>query len=59
MDRLAQYYINLADKTFPVIEIDARRKVTVVISKGTFIDNRVLPKENSFTDFKNLLSFPK
>jgi conjugal transfer pilus assembly protein TraB len=40
MDKLAQYYINLADKTFPVIEIDAGRKVTVVITKGTFIDNR-------------------
>lgn len=59
MDRLAQYYINLADKTFPVIEIDARRKVTVVISKGTFIDNRVLPKEGTMTDFKNLLTLPK
>jgi Bacterial conjugation TrbI-like protein len=59
MDRLAAYYISLADKTFPVIEIDARRKVTVVISKGTYIDNRVLPKEGMMTDFKSLISINK
>ncbi len=35
MDRLAQYYIKLAEQTFPVIEIDAGRQVDVVITKGT------------------------
>ncbi len=34
MERLAQYYINLAEKIFPVIEIDAGRVVEVVLSKG-------------------------
>ncbi len=56
MDKLANYYISLADKTFPVIEVDARRKVTVVISRGTFIDNRVTPKDASFTNFQNLIT---
>jgi conjugal transfer pilus assembly protein TraB len=40
MDRLAQYYISLAEKTFPTVSVEARRKVTVVLTRGTFIDNR-------------------
>jgi conjugal transfer pilus assembly protein TraB len=34
LDRLAQYYISLADKVFPVIEVDAGRTVDVVITQG-------------------------
>ena len=34
LDRLAQYYISLAEKVFPVIEIDAGRTVDVVITQG-------------------------
>lgn len=33
-DRLAQYYINLADKLFPVIEVDGGRVVEVVFTAG-------------------------
>jgi conjugal transfer pilus assembly protein TraB len=38
MDRLAQYYITLAEKTFPVIEVDAGRNVDVVLTQGVAID---------------------
>ncbi|THF64940.1 conjugal transfer protein TraB [Pseudothauera nasutitermitis] len=38
LDRLAQYYIRLAENTFPVIEIDAGREIDVVITKGVRID---------------------
>jgi len=38
LDRLAQYYITLAEKVFPVIEIDAGRAVDVVITKGQTIE---------------------
>ncbi|MDZ7855935.1 TraB/VirB10 family protein [Sphaerotilus sp.] len=38
LDRLAQYYIKLAENTFPVIEIDAGREIDVVITKGVRID---------------------
>jgi conjugal transfer pilus assembly protein TraB len=34
LDRLAQYYISLAEKVFPVIEVDAGRTVDVVITTG-------------------------
>jgi conjugal transfer pilus assembly protein TraB len=34
-DRLAQYYISLAEKLFPVIEVDAGRVVDVILTKGT------------------------
>jgi conjugal transfer pilus assembly protein TraB len=38
LDRLAQYYIKLAENTFPVIEVDAGRDIDVVITKGVRID---------------------
>ena len=38
MNRLANYYISLAEKIFPVIEIDAGRMVDVVLTKGVAID---------------------
>jgi conjugal transfer pilus assembly protein TraB len=34
LDRLSQYYITLAEKMFPIIEIDAGRTVEVVFTKG-------------------------
>ena len=37
MDRLAQYYISLAEKLYPVVEVDAGRMVDVVITKGTIL----------------------
>jgi conjugal transfer pilus assembly protein TraB len=37
-DRLSQYYINLAEKTFPVIEIDSMRVVDLIITQGFFIE---------------------
>jgi conjugal transfer pilus assembly protein TraB len=38
LDRLAQYYITLAEKVFPIIEIDAGRTVDVVVTKGSTIE---------------------
>ncbi|WP_038213946.1 TrbI/VirB10 family protein [Xenophilus azovorans] len=38
LDRLAQYYIRLAENTFPVIEVDAGRQIDVVITRGVRID---------------------
>ena len=38
LDRLASYYINLAEKMFPVIEVDAGRVVDVVITQGVLVD---------------------
>ncbi len=37
MDRLAQYYIALAEKLYPVVEVDAGRMVEVVITKGAML----------------------
>jgi conjugal transfer pilus assembly protein TraB len=43
LDRLAQYYIKLAENTFPVIEVDAGRQIDVVITKGVRIDVPMTP----------------
>jgi len=47
LDRLAQYYIKLAEQTFPVIEIDAGREIDVVITKGVRINAPVTAKNQS------------
>jgi conjugal transfer pilus assembly protein TraB len=38
LDRLSQYYIQLAERTFPVIEVQALREVDVVITQGVQLD---------------------
>jgi conjugal transfer pilus assembly protein TraB len=38
LDRLSNYYIQLAEKTFPVIEIDAGRIVDVAFTSGIDLD---------------------
>ena len=40
MDRVVQYYIKLADKLFPVIEVDAGRTVDIVITRGVTIERQ-------------------
>jgi len=39
-DRIAQYYIKLADKLFPVVEIDGGRVVDVVFTRGVSIERQ-------------------
>lgn len=34
LDNLANYYIRLAEQTFPVIEVGAKRQVDIVLTKG-------------------------
>lgn len=38
MERMADYYIKMAEKTFPIIEIAADRDVDVVFTKGIDLD---------------------
>jgi conjugal transfer pilus assembly protein TraB len=40
MDRLSKYYVQLAEKIFPVIEVDAGRTVDAVFTKGVSIERR-------------------
>lgn len=44
LDRLANYYIQLAEKMFPVIEIDADRSVDVVLTQGVTVDVESKPE---------------
>jgi conjugal transfer pilus assembly protein TraB len=38
LDRLSQYYISLAEKTFPVIEVLPGRTVDIVVTQGVQLD---------------------
>ncbi len=40
MNRLADYYMNMADQIFPVIEVDAGRTIDIVITTGFQLDIR-------------------
>jgi conjugal transfer pilus assembly protein TraB len=37
MDRLAHYYMDLAENLFPVVEIDATRPIEFVVQRGTLL----------------------
>jgi conjugal transfer pilus assembly protein TraB len=50
LDRLSQYYITLAEKMFPIIEIDAGRTVEVVFTKGFSLDGESAGDGDSYTD---------
>ena len=38
LDRLANYYISLAEQVFPVIEVDAQREVDIAFTEGIELD---------------------
>ena len=38
LDRIADYYIRLADKIFPCLEIDSGRKVDLILSQGLTVE---------------------
>jgi len=50
LDRLSQYYINLAEKMFPIIEVDAGRVVDVVLTKGITLGLNPSTDEGDYTD---------
>ena len=41
LDRIADYYLRLANKIFPVLEIDAGRKVDIVVTQSASIEREM------------------
>jgi len=50
LDRLSQYYITLAEKLFPVIEVDAGRTVEVVFTRGFSLETNGQEPTGTYTD---------
>ncbi len=51
LDRLSQYYITLAEKMFPIIEVDAGRTVDVVFTKGFALETEAAGGDpDTYTD---------
>lgn len=56
LDRLADYYMSMAEEMFPIIEIDGGREVTVIVSNGATLtkvreaDGSAVKKQNVITD---------
>jgi conjugal transfer pilus assembly protein TraB len=51
LDRLSKYYIDLAEKLFPVIEIDAGRTVEVIFTKGfSFEDDQAMKPQGDYSE---------
>ena len=40
LDRIAQFYIEMAEGIFPVIEVDAGREIEIIVSRGTSLTPR-------------------
>ncbi|MCV5277137.1 conjugal transfer protein TraB, partial [Escherichia coli] len=34
LDRVAKFYLDMAENMFPVIEVDAARKIEVIVTRG-------------------------
>jgi len=51
LDRLSKYYIDLAEKLFPVIEIDAGRTVEVVFTKGFSLETDSNSIDGTVTEY--------
>jgi conjugal transfer pilus assembly protein TraB len=54
LDRLAQYYISLAEKVFPVIEVDAGRMVDVVVTQGVSLQGSLDADTQDREDYPQL-----
>ena len=54
LDRLAQYYISLAEKVFPVIEVDAGRAVDVVVTQGVSLQGSLDAASDDREEFPQL-----
>ncbi|WP_126448285.1 TraB/VirB10 family protein [Sulfuricystis multivorans] len=50
LDRLSQYYITLAEKMFPIIEVDAGRVVDVVLTKGVTLGLGSVADEGDYSE---------
>ena len=50
LDRLSQYYITLAEKMFPIIEVDAGRVVDVVLTKGVTLGMAGTSAEDTYSE---------
>lgn len=50
LDRLSQYYITLAEKMFPIIEVDAGRIVDVVLTRGVTLGLGAAIDEGDYSD---------
>lgn len=50
LDRLSQYYITLAEKMFPIIEVDAGRVVDVVLTRGVTLGVDHAVEEGDYSD---------
>ncbi len=53
LDRIAQFYIDMAEGIFPVIEVDAGRQVDIIVTKGTKLQIRSTgePRNEKFEHF--------
>lgn len=50
LDRLSQYYITLAEKMFPIIEVNAGRIVNVVLTRGVTLGLGTAIDEGDYSD---------
>lgn len=47
LNRISEYYMDMAENLFPVIEIDAGRQIDFIIKKGASLKIKSAPKTNS------------
>ena len=46
LDKVADWYLQRANETYPIIEVDAGRKVDVILTEGVDLGADIVPQEN-------------
>ncbi|MNN72656.1 Bacterial conjugation TrbI-like protein [compost metagenome] len=47
LNRISEYYMDMAENLFPIIEIDAGRQIDFIIKKGASLKIKSVPKSKS------------
>ena len=46
LDKVADWYLQRANETYPIIEVDAGRKVDVILTEGVDLGADIVPQDN-------------
>ena len=46
LDKVADWYLQRANETYPIIEVDAGREVDVILTEGVDLGADIVPQDN-------------
>ncbi len=53
MDKIADYYMQMADQSFPIVSVDAGREVTLIVQAGASLANQAQQGNSNYNNRQN------